>query len=336
MTVIMTVKNDVVGCDETLTALFVQSRQPGEIIVVDGGSTDGTRGVIARHQTQNPRIRLIEAVGANISRGRNIATEAATTDLIACTDGGCRPEPTWLQNLVRPIEREPEVEFIAGSYRIAPQSLLEDVVGLCTMRGQLEPVSPSTFNPSGRSMAYRKSLWERAGGWPEWLQFSEDTLFDHKIRRLGAAWRFASDAIVNWRPRTTLCAIARQFYNYGTGRGHTQIGARDFGYNLRNLWLLIVILALCFVHFLWIAVFALLAGYFYGWTFHERALRVSQRTHRRLAYPLTFVVMWVVLFSNLAGFVVGCWQRFRQRGRMRWLQDSYLADAPSAGISDPG
>ncbi len=327
VTVIMTVKNDAAGCAVTLESLTHQTRAADEIIVVDGGSTDETPGVIRAASTRLPHLRWIDAPGTNIAQGRNIATKAANGDVIASTDGGCRAQADWLEKLVAPFDTDPRIEFVAGFYQIEARSLLERVVGLATMRGQLEPVDPATFNPSGRSMAYTKQLWMRAGGWPEWLRFSEDTLFDHKLRRMNARWRFVPEAIVHWRPRTTLRKIAKQFYHYGTGRGHTQIGAADFAYNVRNAAVLIFAIGLCFVTPVGLALAPILFTYFYVLTFHAKAVQVAARTGDRRAYILTMLVMWVVLASNTLGYLIGSWQRIRHRNRYRQSMTSYLEAA---------
>jgi hypothetical protein len=176
-------------------------------------------------------------------------------------------------------------------------------------------------------MAYTKVLWKLAGGWPAWLGFSEDTLFDHKLRRMNAQWRFAGDAVVHWRPRTTLREVAKQFFNYGTGRGHTQIGAADFTYNLRSVALFGLATALCFVTPAALVLASALFFYFYVWTFHAKATRISHRACDWRAYPLTILVMWVVLASNVIGYWVGSGQRRRNRDRFRRKMDAYLGAA---------
>jgi glycosyltransferase involved in cell wall biosynthesis len=325
VSVIITVKNDADGVRMVLNSLARQTCAPAEIIVVDGGSTDGTLELLGALARERSSLRVLSQPGANIAAGRNIGTRAARGGIIATTDCGCCAAPDWLKELIHPFDVDASTDFVAGFYELDTRTLFERVVGLATMRGQLDPVREESFNPSGRSMAYRKDAWERAGGWPQWLRFSEDTLFDHKMRELRVNWRFARRAVVRWRPRSSFFALAKQFYSYGTGRGHTQIGARDFAYNLRNL-LLVALTACLSVAFPWALPIPLaMILYFYVWTFHAKAAQIARHSGQPLAYPMTLAVMWVVLFSNLAGYVIGTWQRWLSRGWFRESMQAYMA-----------
>lgn len=333
VSVVMTVKNDSAACTATIDSLIDQSRTPDELVVVDGGSTDGTIALIEAYASRFPWIKVVYADGANIARGRNIGIASISSGIIATIDAGCRAERVWLDRLVAPFEHDPTTELVGGFYRIDARSLLEQVVGLATMRGQLEPIDPATFNPSARSMAFTKALWERAGGFPEWVRFSEDTLFDHKVRRLGVRIEFAPEALVHWRPRRTLRSIARQFYRYGTGRGHTQIDGASFRYILRNVALLTVaaVVVVAFDTRFWPLPAALFA-YFHVWTFRGQVSAIWRHTRRVGSVPLTFAVLWVVQGSHLVGYLVGSWQRVRQRDRYAGRMERYLSGSSGAVV----
>ncbi len=236
ISVVVTVLNEAPGMAALLDALRAQTLQPAEIIIVDGGSTDGTWQHIEEAARENFLLRPVRLPGANIAEGRNHGALLAATDIVACTDAGCTPQPDWLERLAAPFIADSQVQVVGGGYRTDPQTRLERVVGLLTMPGQLEPVDPLRFNPSARSVAFRKPAWQAAGGFPDWLHTAEDTLFDCQLRRLGLRFAYAPDAVVRWRPRTSLAGTWRQFRNYargeariGRGAGSTRFWTRRYG-----------------------------------------------------------------------------------------------------------
>jgi dolichol-phosphate mannosyltransferase len=58
---ILPVLNEVNRIERALDSLVGQSAEVYEILVVDGGSTDGTQAIVARYQNQDPRVRLLDA-----------------------------------------------------------------------------------------------------------------------------------------------------------------------------------------------------------------------------------------------------------------------------------
>ena len=91
-----------------------------------------------------------------------------------------------------------------------------------TVLPALADVKPEKFLPSSRSVAFRRAAWERVGGYPEWLDYCEDLIFDFKLRELGP-FAFAPQALAHFRPRKSLVAFFRQYYRYARGDGKADL-----------------------------------------------------------------------------------------------------------------
>lgn len=218
---IATVLNEAASLSGLLDSIAAQSRRPDEIIFVDGGSTDATVSILESHAGRLPITVLVEP-GCNISQGRNVAIRAAGGDIIAVTDAGVRLHPDWLAELLAPFEADPETQVVAGFFLPDVDTPFEVAMG-ATVLPALSDIDPATFLPSSRSVAFRASAWERAGGYPEWLDFCEDLIFDFNLRTHFGPFAFAPKAIVYFRPRSTLRAFVKQYYQYARGDGKANL-----------------------------------------------------------------------------------------------------------------
>ncbi|HEV8681886.1 MAG TPA: glycosyltransferase [Actinomycetota bacterium] len=195
-----------------LQSVRAQGRPPDEVVIVDGGSIDGTRETL-RSATD---VTLIESPGANIARGRNMAIRAAAHDVIAVSDADCVLGPDWLAHLERALEDGADVAM--GFYRPIARSFFEACAAAVSVRDEDE-VDPDRFMPSSRSIAFRRESFERVGGYPEWLEIGEDMYLNHRFRELDARMEFVPRAVAYWRIRPTPAAMWRQYYRYAEGDG---------------------------------------------------------------------------------------------------------------------
>lgn len=230
VSVIVTVKNEEKSIRALIDSLLAQTRRPDEIVIVDGGSTDGTAKIIREYIDCGMPIVLLIEPGANISRGRNLAIAQASGEIIASTDAGVRLSSSWLAELIKPFEAEladatanerlddrgPDV--VAGFFVADPHNTFEVAMG-ATVLPSLDDIRPARFLPSSRSVAYRKSAWAAVNGYPEWLDYCEDLVFDLDLKRAGFRFVFAPDALVHFRPRPDLVAFFKQYYRYARGDG---------------------------------------------------------------------------------------------------------------------
>jgi glycosyltransferase involved in cell wall biosynthesis len=224
VSVICTVLNEGESIRRLLDSLTAQTRMPDEVVVVDGGSNDNTVAVIQAYADRLP-LRVLVEPGANISRGRNVAISAATGDVIASTDAGVWLEPAWLAELLAPFDEasaSAAPQTVAGFFVPDVATPFELAMG-ATVLPEVGDVDPATFLPSSRSIAFRKEAWGAAGGYPEWLDYCEDLIFDFRLREKTGPFAWAPGAVAHFRPRGSWRSFFKQYYRYARGDGKADL-----------------------------------------------------------------------------------------------------------------
>ena len=216
---VATVLNEIATIDALLASVAAQSRPADEVVIADGGSTDGTRERLAEWSDRLP-LKVVDAPGSTIARGRNLAIAATECQLIAVTDAGVRLEPDWLQKLLAQLT--PVVDAVSGFFVPDAHTLFEQAMGATVLPAR-EDVKAERFLPSSRSVLFRRNAWERAGRYPEWLDYCEDLVFDLALKRAGCRLAFAPDARVWFRPRGSLASFFRQYFCYARGDGKADL-----------------------------------------------------------------------------------------------------------------
>src|ERR1700751_4564115 len=123
VSVAATVLNEVDDIDALVESLMRQTLAPAEVIIVDGGSTDGTWERLEAARAKYPTLVPIRDESCSlqrspgpIARGRNVGVAAASSDIVACADAGCIYHPDWLLNLTAPIFAGDSQYSVGGSY----------------------------------------------------------------------------------------------------------------------------------------------------------------------------------------------------------------------------
>jgi len=315
VSVVVTVFNEIGSLDRLIASLADQSRRPDEIVIADGGSTDGTwERLEGLAGSADPQLTAISLPGANIAAGRNAAIAAARGPIIACTDAGVRLVDTWLTEITAPLERGAKV--VAGFFAPDPRTAFETALGATTLPERRD-IDPATFLPSSRSIAFLKDVWAAAGGYPEWLDYCEDLVFDIRARAVAGPAAFAPRAVAWFRPRPTLAAFTRQYYLYARGDGKADLWAGRHA--MRYVTYLVAMPALAAVAMRihpvgWLALLAGLAMMVR--TPYRRLLRqwAALSTVEKLRAALWLPMIRVTGdVGKMAGYPVGVWWRWRRR-----------------------
>ena len=311
VSMICTVYNEIRGIDNFLQSLAEMTHLPAEIVIVDGCSTDGTTKKIEewadRLRTVVP-LRLIVDNKSNIRHhpapiayGRNVAIRQVGQSIIAATDAGCTLHPSWLYEITRPLIDDVSIDVVAGWSEPKANGMFEECQAMVGYRPPAT-IDPETYLPSSRTIAFRKTIWEKVGGYPEIFLSGEDTLFDLRLRKIGARFAFSPAAIVYWRMRPTMMTFSWLIFRYGFGDGYCGLLLSNCVKNCGKVGMAILLAALAIVVSLWFIVPLVLYLWLLPFLYK---MREALRIRLLVRYPLISLLKIVSDISYVTGYIKG-------------------------------
>ena len=228
-----------------LAALESQTITPRQIIFVDGGSHDGTVGLLQAWIAGHPGSRLILTAGALPGEARNRGIEEATTEWVALLDAGTVPEPAWLEALISPLIEQPGLDVVYGNYEPMTGTWFERAASLAYVPPKIERPEGLIRGPSVASCLLQRSMWARVGGFPAG-RAGEDLIFIERLVTAGVVTGWAPTATVWWRLRPDLRSTYQRFRLYSAHNVRAGL-ARFWHYGILRQYLvygLLLLLAL--------------------------------------------------------------------------------------------
>ncbi|GAB2598224.1 succinoglycan biosynthesis protein exoa [Paractinoplanes abujensis] len=298
---------------ETALARMCDQEVPGgfELLMIDGGSTDGTRDLLANFAARDSRIRILDNPARRIPMALNIGLRAARGSYIARMDAHTLYPPGYLATGLSRLGAG-DVEWASGpaiaagegrwSRRVSMALGTPMGIGGATFRR----LGPEADVDTGFTGVLRRETLERLNGWDEDWLVNEDGELAARVRAAGGRIVCLPEMAATYMPRDSLPALARQYWRYGQYRVKT---SRRHPASMRRSHVLAPAFTL-------IAPLAFLPGPF-GWlpragvTVWAAAAVVTagrewRRSGRRVDSALLPAVLAVMHLAWGAGFLVGC------------------------------
>ena len=195
-----------------------------EVVIADGGSTDGTVALIRRFAGDHPelKIRVVDNPRRVIPAALNAAIDQATGEIILRLDAHSKPAADYVERCLGALDHT-NAANVGGVWEIRPSDDHWIARGIAAaaahpigagdaryrVRGQAGPVETVPFG------AFRRGWLERVGHFSEDLLSNEDYEYNWRIRRLGGIIWFDPTIRSVYYARRTLAELARQYARYG-------------------------------------------------------------------------------------------------------------------------
>lgn len=218
VSVVIPMRNEEKYIERCLHSVLAQDypQDRFEVIVVDGGSDDGSLAVLARY---GARIRVLRNPARIVPTALNIGIRAARGDIIARVDAHTVLEPDYLRQGVATLLRT-GADNVGGPMRTAGGGPVARAIA----RAMDSPFGIGAYFHYAQADRevdtvymgmWPRSTFERVGLFDEELVRNQDDEFNYRIRKQGGKVYLSVAMRSLYQNRQTYRALARQFFEYG-------------------------------------------------------------------------------------------------------------------------
>lgn len=227
VSIIICTRNRATKLPACLSAIAtIRTSQVWELVVVDNGSTDGTRSVLNDFAARvHFPVKIVFEPLPGLGRARNTGWRAAKGTLLGFTDDDCYVATDYVDRVAKFFETE-EVGFGAGKVTLFDPTDVPITIQLAADRIVIPP--RSFIEPGfllGANMVFRRRVLEQIGGFDE--TFGAGATFcpediDAEARASFAGWMGVYDPYLkvahhHGRKTEEAAAAMRHMYSFGTG-----------------------------------------------------------------------------------------------------------------------
>jgi glycosyltransferase involved in cell wall biosynthesis len=190
-----------------------------DVIVVDGGSADGSRQIVDERANACRWVRVIDNPQRKASAAFNVGVTAALGEVVCLFSAHGVPDPQYVERSVAVLSETGAVG-VGGRYLHVGEDRSSSAIGLAMVSpfGMASPHRFATVREEVDTIshpAYRRDALVDVGPFDESLERNSDYELNFRLRAAGGALVFDERISSVYRPRPSLRALGRQFWSYG-------------------------------------------------------------------------------------------------------------------------
>ena len=224
VSVVLPILNEERDLDQSISAILKQDYPSQfEVILALGPSKDRTNEIASALAARDSRVILVDNPSGRTANGLNSAIAKSRYPIISRIDGHSEISNSYLKDAVTILLQTKAVN-VGGVMAAVGKNSFEKAVARA-MRSPLG-VGASRFHTGGSAGpsdtvylgTFLKSALVEAGGYDERFTRAQDWELNFRLREKGGIVWFDPSLIVTYRPRSSLKALAKQYFQYGTWR----------------------------------------------------------------------------------------------------------------------
>ncbi|MFI0907411.1 glycosyltransferase family 2 protein [Streptomyces sioyaensis] len=210
-----------------------------EVVIALGPSTDRTDEIAAELVAEDPRVHTVPNPTGRTPAALNAAIKASRHPIVVRVDGHGMLSRNYIATAVRLLE-ETGAANVGGIMHAEGENAWEEAVA-AAMTSRIG-VGNAAFHTGGQAGpaetvylgVFRREALEQQGGYNEEFIRAQDWELNFRIREAGGAIWFSPELKVQYRPRPSVRALAKQYKDYGKWR-HVVARYHAGSINLRYL-----------------------------------------------------------------------------------------------------
>jgi glycosyltransferase involved in cell wall biosynthesis len=224
ISVILPVLNEETHLEEAVHSILSQDYQGKlEVILAVGPSRDRTLEIAQSISRRDSRVVLVDNPSGRTAAGLNIALNKSQSPVVVRVDGHAHIPNDYITLIVEILNKTGAVNVGGVMAAVGTTPFERAVAG--AMRSPLG-VGASRFHTGGEAGivdtvylgAFRREALIAIGGFDERFTRAQDWELNFRLRENGGVVYFDPRLHVTYRPRSTVKALAKQYFEYGRWR----------------------------------------------------------------------------------------------------------------------